>query len=131
VCEGLTPQFLSTDLVERIHLELVAWAQPQHCNVERLDSAVHAVESYAAYGEPDDLFDLAAAYAFYISEAQAFLEGSKRTALVACMDFLKINGVPTQYYDDPDLFDWMLDLANKRISREEFAERLRRPFEEP
>jgi len=131
VCEELTPLFLSTDSVQRIHLELVPWARPEHCDVARLDSAVHAVESYAAYGEPSDLFDLAAAYAFYISEAQALLEGSKRTALVACMDFLKINGVPTKYYDDGDLFDWMLEIANKQIGREEFAERLRRPFEEP
>jgi len=74
--------------------------------------------------------DLAAAYAFYISEAQAFMDGNKRTAFTACMDFLKINGVPTKIYDDGDLFDWMLQLANKQISREEFAERLRRPFPE-
>jgi death on curing protein len=128
VCEELTPRFLSTDSVQQIYYQIVTWAGPEHCDVGRLDSAVHAVESYAVYGDPDDLFDLAAAYAFYISAGHAFVDGNKRTGFVACMDFLKINGVPTKHYDDGDLFDWMLDLANKQISREEFAERLRRPF---
>jgi len=128
VCEGLTPQFLSTDSVQQIHVDVVDSAQLDHCDKDRLDSAVRAVESYADYGQPDDLFDLAAAYAFYISEAQAFLDGNKRTAFTACTVFLKINGVPTQIYNDGDLFDWMLELANKQIGRKEFAERLRSPF---
>jgi prophage maintenance system killer protein len=102
---------------------------PPHCDSDRLDSAVRAVESYASYGEPDDLFEIATAYAFYISEAQqVFIDGHKRTALGACMDFLALNGVPTEHYDSKELHAWMLDLANKAINRAQFAERLRQPF---
>jgi death on curing protein len=125
----LEPVFLSTERVREIHREVVVSGVANHCETALLDSAVHAVESYAYYGDPDDVFDIAAAYAFYISEAQAFIEGNKRTALVACTDFLRLNGVPTECYYNPHLYDWMLDLANKRIDRKEFAARLRIPFE--
>jgi prophage maintenance system killer protein len=75
VGEGITPKFLSTDEVRKIHRR-VAPLVPPDCDVDRLDSAVSAVESYACYGEIDDLFDIAAAYAFYISEAQTvFADG--------------------------------------------------------
>jgi death-on-curing family protein len=125
---GVTPKFLSTDEVRGIH-RLVAPEVPPHCDIDRLDSAVRAVESYACYGEPDDLFDIAAAYAFYISEAQqVFADGHKRTGLGACLAFLRLNGVQVEHYDDWQLFDWMLQLANKQIGREGFAEKLRVPF---
>jgi death-on-curing family protein len=121
-------KFLSTEEVRAIHRR-VAFSVPPSCDIDRLDSAVRAVESYACYGEPDDLFEIAAAYAFYISEAQqVFIDGHKRTALGACLDFLKLNGVPTGLYDSRELADWMMDLANKVIDRSQFAERLRRPF---
>jgi prophage maintenance system killer protein len=129
VDEGVTPKFLSTDEVQKIH-RLVAPFVPPYCDIDRLDSAVHAVESYAYYGDPDDLFDIAAAYAFYISEAQqVFHEGHKRTGVGACLSFLKLNGVQTAHYDDWEVFDWVLSLANKQIDRKEFAARLRIPFE--
>ena len=39
-----------------------------------------------------DLFSMAAAYAFHIGEAQAFLDGNKRAALLAAVVFLDLNG---------------------------------------
>jgi prophage maintenance system killer protein len=102
---------------------------PADCDIDRLDSAVNAVESYACYGEPDDLFDIATAFAFYISEAQTvFSDGHKRTGIGARLDFLKINGVPADVYNDWQLYDWMLQLADKMIDRQGFAERLRSLF---
>jgi prophage maintenance system killer protein len=50
-----------------------------------LKSAVAAVEYFVIYGDWSDLFDIAAAYAFSICEAHAFLDGNKRTALGACL----------------------------------------------
>lgn len=128
--EGITPKFLSTDDVQKIHRR-VAPSVPEYCDLDRLDSAVHAVESYASYGDPDDLFDIAAAYAFYISEAQqVFIDGHKRAGVGACLDFLKMNGVQTSHYDDWEVFDWLLKMANKAIDRGGLAERLRQPFVE-
>jgi death on curing protein len=131
VCEGLTPKFLSTKQVQEIHAQVIlSWTYCDHCDVELLDSAVHAVENYAIYGEPDDVFDLGAAYAFYISGNHPFTDGNKRTAFVACMTFLKINGVETEQYEDIELFDWMIDLVTKKLDREGLAERLRARFSE-
>lgn len=41
----------------------------------------------------NDLFDMAAAYAFHIAENQPFLDGNKRTGLVTALTFLAINGI--------------------------------------
>jgi death-on-curing protein len=125
----LEPVFLSTERVREIHKEVVVSVFTIHCEAALLDSAVHAVEFYAYYGDPDDVFEIAAAYAFYISEAQAFTDGNKRTALVACTNFLRLNGVPTECYYNQQLYDWMLELANGRIDRSGFAVKLRIPFE--
>ncbi|HEX5128596.1 MAG TPA: type II toxin-antitoxin system death-on-curing family toxin, partial [Usitatibacter sp.] len=46
----------------------------------------------AAYAKPT-LFDLAAAYAFGIARNHPFVDGNKRTALVASFTFLELNGV--------------------------------------
>jgi death on curing protein len=44
-----------------------------------------------AYGTPS-VEELAAAYAFGLVKAQAFLDGNKRTALVTALTFLRLNG---------------------------------------
>ena len=41
-----------------------------------------------------DVFEIAAAYAFGISKAHAFVDGNKRTAFVAAFTFLRLNGHP-------------------------------------
>lgn len=117
--------FLTTERVLEIHVSAVVSAYPGDCDVARLDSAVHAVESYASYGDPEDTFDLGAAYAFYICEAHTFVDGNKRTAFVACMDFLELNGVRTHHYNRTEPALWMLDLAKKQLTRAGFAENLR------
>lgn len=72
----------------------------------------------------DDLFAMAAAYAFHIAENQPFVDGNKRTALASCLDFLDINGVVLV---DPDsrLYGAMIDLAGHRIDKRGIAELLR------
>lgn len=45
----------------------------------------------AAYGEPG-LAEIAAAYAFGIAKAHAFVDGNKRTAFVTAVTFLRLNG---------------------------------------
>jgi death-on-curing protein len=43
------------------------------------------------YGQRD-LFDIPAAYAFHLDEAQAFVDGNKRTGMGAALVFLEGNG---------------------------------------
>jgi len=40
----------------------------------------------------EGVFEMAAAYAFHIAENQPFLDGNKRTALNAAVNFLALNG---------------------------------------
>lgn len=56
-----------------------------------LESAVVRPEM-AAYYEQADLIRRAVLLAVGISQAQAFIDGNKRTAFVACDVFLRLNG---------------------------------------
>ena len=77
----------------------------------------------AAY-EDADLFDIAAAYAYGIAKAHAFVDGNKRTAFVAAFTFLRLNGVFVR--PDPGMgVRRMEDLASGDLTEEVFADWLR------
>ena len=122
MAEPVDPLFLSVEAVLLIH-DRVSGAEI--LDLGHLESAAKAVEHFVIYGDWSDLFDIAAAYAFHISEAHAFLDGNKRTALGASLDFLKLNGINTAGYDDWALFEMMMALANHELSREGVASKLR------
>ena len=90
------------------------------------DSALAAAQNVYCYGG-GDLFDIAAAYAFHISEAQAFLDGNKRTAVAAMLVFLQANGL-TKTPDSQKLCDAMIAIAGKRMDKAGFAQLLRDLF---
>lgn len=56
-----------------------------------LDSALARPLNQAAYGNPD-VADLAAAYGFGLARNHPFVDGNKRTALIALELFLELNG---------------------------------------
>ena len=56
-----------------------------------LESALARPLNLVAYGKPS-LFELAAAYAFGIARNHPFVDGNKRTAFVASVVFLEMNG---------------------------------------
>jgi death-on-curing protein len=55
------------------------------------ESALARPQNLAAYGEPDAAA-LAAAYAYGLAKNHAFVDGNKRTALIALEFFLELNG---------------------------------------
>ena len=66
----------------------------------------------AAYYEGIDLIRQAALMAVGISQAQAFLDGNKRTAFQSLDTFLWINGV--EFTGDPmALADWLVAVAER------------------
>ena len=77
----------------------------------------------AAYGDPD-AFDIAAAYAFGIAKARAFVDGNRRTAFVAAFTFLRLNGEPLRPAPEAGL-RMMEDLASGAVGEAEFAAWLR------
>ncbi|MSO65480.1 MAG: type II toxin-antitoxin system death-on-curing family toxin [Alphaproteobacteria bacterium] len=56
-----------------------------------LESALARAQDLAAYGTPTP-FDLAAAYAFGIVRNHPFVDGNKRSGLLAAYTFLRRNG---------------------------------------
>ena len=88
-----------------------------------LEAACARPLNRAAYGTPD-AFDLAAAYAFGIAKAHAFVDGNKRTAFVATFTFLRLNGIAIR--PDPAIGVAMMeDLAADRVGEADFAQWLR------
>ncbi len=59
----------------------------------------------------------AAAYAFYLSENQPFIDGNKRIATVTAITFLRLNGYDLTASQE-DVYKIIMQLANKKISRE-------------
>ncbi|WBU61178.1 type II toxin-antitoxin system death-on-curing family toxin [Paracoccus albus] len=75
------------------------------------------------YGEPD-VFDLAAAYAFGIAKAHAYVDGNKRSAFVTAFTFLRLNGAAKR--PDPLIGVRMMEeLASGDISESAFSAWLR------
>jgi len=61
----------------------------------------------------------AAALAFFISENQPFLDGNKRTAAVALIAFLRINGLDLKASNE-EAYDAVMGLAGKAWDRKTF-----------
>ncbi len=57
-----------------------------------LESALARPQNQLAYGDPS-LAEMAAAYAFGIARNHPFVDGNKRTALMAAYAFLRMNGL--------------------------------------
>ena len=72
-----------------------------------------------------DLFDIAAAYAFHIAQAQSFLDGNKRTAVAAAVAFLGLNGIPADF-DSREVYGAMIAIAEHRMDKVGLAELLRK-----
>ena len=85
-----------------------------------LESALAKPENLAAYGDPDAAA-LAAAYGYGISRNHAFIDGNKRTALVAAELFLQLNGWQL-IVDDADCVLTMLAVATGDITEDAFAD---------
>lgn len=84
-------------------------------------SALARPQNLLAYGEPSpDLASLAAAYAYGIARNHPFVDGNKRTALVAVRTFLLLNGVDLNATQD-DKFLTFVSLAEDSLSEEELA----------
>ena len=121
-----SPTFLTLDQVQHLHARSLA----EHGGSEGtrdpglVESALASAENTFCYGN-GDVFDVAASYAFHIAEAQAFIDGNKRTAVAAAMVFLAINGV---YAQPPtlELHQAMIDVAKKQKGKQDLADIFRR-----
>jgi death-on-curing protein len=119
------PIFLTLNEVMQLHARsLVEHGGAQGVRDPGLiESALASARNTFLYGA-GDVYDVAASYAFHLGEAQAFLDGNKRTAIGAALVFLARNG---NYVTPPflQLHQAMLDIAGKRMTKAEFAKLFR------
>ena len=91
-----------------------------------LSSALARPQNLFAYGQPPpDLAALAAAYAYGIARNHPFVDGNKRTALVAARTFLLLNGVNLKA-DQDEKFLTFQRLAEGSLTEEELADWIRK-----
>lgn len=112
------PAFLTLAEVDYLHRQSIVRFGGMHGvgDAGLVESAVASARNTWHYGG-GDFFDVAAAYAFHISEAQAFQDGNKRTGAAAALAFLRRNGYPV-IEDDGSIYDGLsLSLKSVLISQ--------------
>ena len=123
----IEPIFLTVSEVLEIHTRQLDAHGGIHGIRDRslLESAV--MTPHASFGGEylhKGIYEMAAAYAFHIAENQPFLDGNKRTALVAALVFLDVNGFMIL---DPQgkLYSILIDIANRTADKYDLAKLLR------
>lgn len=119
---------LSVETVREIHAEaLTRFGGLDGVRDENLlASAVLTPQSSFGGKSPyADLVEIAGAYLFYLSGNHPFIDGNKRTAMMAAIVFLRLNGIEPA----PDSVEWerlVLDVASSKLDRDETTRRLRK-----
>ena len=118
---------LSIDIVREIHAEAIRkFGGLNGVRDENLlASAVLTPQSSFGGKSPyADIVEVAAAYLFYLCKNHPFLDGNKRTAMMAAIVYLRLNEIEPQ----PDSSKWedlMLDVAGSKLDRDATTRRLR------
>jgi len=119
---------LTVEIVRDIHALAIGWfgGSDGLRELALLESAVAAPQATIGGHSPfSDLHEVAAAYLFYVCRNHPFVDGNKRTALGACLVFLRLNG----FAPSPDSPEWealVLAVASGELDREQTTTRLRR-----
>ncbi len=125
------PVFLTREQVMFLHgrsLELYGGAEGVRDH-GLIESSIAAGWNAWHYARADS-FPIAATYAFHLSEAQAFLDGNKRTAVAAALAFLALNGhahMP-KVEELEQLYNAMIGIASKQVTKAGLAELFRELF---
>lgn len=119
---------LTVEIVREIHGEAIArfGGSSGVREMALLESAIAAPQaSFGGESPYTDLIEVAAAYLFYLCRNHPFIDGNKRTALGACLVFLRLNGFEPKQ-DGPDWEDLTLAVAASELDREGTTKRLRK-----
>lgn len=71
-----------------------------------------------------DLAEMAAAYLFHFAAAQGFVDGNKRTAVVATVEFLARNGYMIVATND-EMYETTIGVATGRLAKPELGDWIR------
>ena len=120
------PVFLTIEQVKTLHRLALDrhGGQDGVRDAATLESAVMHPCNVWLYGQ-GDLFDIAAAYAFHLAQAQAFIDGNKRTGMAAALVFLEGNDLSVPQSTD-ELHAAMIAVAERRLDKLGLAALFRR-----
>jgi death-on-curing protein len=122
------PDFLTVEDLLDIHVEVLEafGGEAGVRDLGLLESAVAQPQaSFDGVYLHDDLFLMAAAYLFHITQNHALIDGNKRTGLVAALTFLRLNGVAMP--PDLDIFyDLTIGVATGMLNKTDVAAEFRR-----
>ena len=119
---------LTVEIVREIHAEVIKsfGGSDGVRDQALLESAVAAPQaSFGGESPYADLAEIAAAYLFYLCRNHPFIDGNKRTALGACIVFLRLNGIEPQP-DGPEWEELTFAIASSAVDRDEATKRLRK-----
>jgi death on curing protein len=116
-------RFLSEEAVRSIHTYLIDKYGGAHglLNASMLDSAIGQPKITLQFFPDATLCDLAAVYGYHICKNHAFNDGNKRTARMAMITFLKINGLEVFASEDETLYK-ILDVASGKMTKLQLAD---------
>lgn len=119
---------LTVEIVREIHAEAIAQfgGSVGVRDLALLESAVAAPQASIGGQSPySDLAEVAAAYLFYLCRNHPFIDGNKRTALGACLVFLRLNGLEPES-DGPEWEKLTMAVAASASDRDEVTVKLRK-----
>ena len=119
---------LTVEIVREVHAEAISkfGGLDGVRDMALLESAVAAPQASIGGQSPyADLAEVAAAYLYYLCRNHPFIDGNKRTALGACIVFLRLNGIEPAR-DGPDWEELTVGVANRKLDRDETTAQLRR-----
>jgi death on curing protein len=119
------PSWLTVDMVIAIHDEQLSihGGSPGTRDAGLLASALDRPRNRWAY-ESAELAELAAAYGYGIARNHPFIDGNKRTSLLAIYTFLGVNGIDF-IVPEAEAAAMMLALAAGEVSEESLARWIR------
>lgn len=118
---------LTVEIVREIHTEAIArfGGSDGVREMALLESAVAAPQaSFGGKSPYGDIVEVAAAYLYYLCQNHPFIDGNKRTALGACLVFLRLNSIEPKA-DAPEWEEMVLAVAAGTMNREAATARLR------
>jgi death on curing protein len=124
----VTPEFLTLEDVLDLHrLQLERYGGGSGLRDKNLLESALAQPQAEFGGEflHPDLFEMAAAYLFHLVSNHPFVDGNKRTGLLAALVFLELNGFVLSQ-GTADLYDLTLAVAEGRIEKPAIAAELLR-----
>lgn len=122
------PRFLALETVGRLHrrsLELFGGLDGVR-DPGAIESAIASAQNTWTYGG-GDVYAAAAAHAFHVAEAQAYLDANERTAAACAIVFIVTNGVEVPP-DQGQLYAATIALARRELDSPGLAALLRRQF---